>query len=160
MNAIPFIWVGLSILAVLLSTWASWHGFKEARARNREEDRALQRHDPEEISLGRQQRLSGWLLFWVHIAFLVHQALFLYVGVEAVREPGPAMQEDATLRQESRAYSMLTAQFLIVGSQILLVINTGSQVKIRKILDLGEENKEDEEEAKGEEQKGRGPVLE
>jgi hypothetical protein len=153
MNAIPYIWVGLSVLAVLLSLWASWHGFKEARARSKEEARAIQRLNPEEISLGHQQKLSGWLLFWVHIAFLLHQALFLYVGVESIRDPGRSMREDATAREQSRAYSMLAAQFLIVGSQVLLVVNTRSQVKIREIMEIGEEKE-------GEEQKGRDPVLE
>jgi uncharacterized membrane protein len=110
---ITYTWTILSVLAVLLALWATSYAKREARQTR--EERAYQRS--RRVTNGRlviaeQQCSQAIKLLWAHRGVYVHQGLFLITGLYAL--------------------CLLSAQFVIVGMQVLLFLVSREQRQARE----------------------------
>jgi hypothetical protein len=131
---ITYTWTILSVLAVLLALWATSYAKREARQTR--EERAYQRS--RRVTNGRlviaeQQCSQAIKLLWAHRGVYVHQGLFLITGLYALFHPSlPEPENLPTIRSVVIPLCLLSAQFVIVGMQVLLFLVSREQRQARE----------------------------
>lgn len=132
--AIQLTWTSLSFVAVILALLAT--NFAKDEARETKEERSFQRSRRAKnglLILAEQQASQAYKLLWAHRMVYIHQSLFFFAGFYALFSPSlPEPEHLPTIRSVAIPVSLVAAQFVIVGMQLVLFQVTREQRRARK----------------------------
>jgi uncharacterized membrane protein len=123
-------WVVASLIAVLLALWAIQRAYRVKRETCLDLEAILTKGVANgRVLFARQQEAEARLIFWAHAGIVVHQTLFLLVGLYAMSHPDPNEIPVGTpfLEAVGVPVAMLVAQWIAVGVNICLVLVTYGQ---------------------------------
>jgi hypothetical protein len=122
-------WAIASLIAVVVALWAIRRAHRVKREMELDLKAIIKAGVVNgRVSFAKQQEAEGGFIFWAHAGIVVHQTLFLLVGIYAITHPEPPPPVGTPfLEAIGIPLIMLVAQWLAVGVNLCLVLVTYGQ---------------------------------